>query len=109
MTGSEYFTFKRPEITKLFSQARRVYKSRELDILSHPKTKEYARLLIINPKKIGNAPQRNKVKRRLRALFHENDLFNKSHDMVIIVKKDGVELPFDILKKIVCSCASLQS
>jgi len=107
MAISELFTFKRPEITRLFKQARRIYRSRELDILSTPKSKEYARLLIITPKKIGNAPQRNKIKRRLRALFYENRLFYGITDMAVIIKKEGANLSFDELKKRVTSCAKL--
>lgn len=91
----------------LFSRARRIYKSRELDVLSSPKKKEFARLLIITPKKIGNAPQRNMMKRRLRAIFYENLLFNGTNDLVAIVKKEALTLPFENLKATICSCASL--
>ncbi len=106
MSGVAYHTFKRPEISRLFKQARRIYKSCELDVLSAPRVKEYARLLIITPKKIGNAPQRNKIKRRLRAIFYENDLFERSTDMVVIIKKEGVDMPFDELKRILIDCAT---
>ena len=106
MSGSAYHTFSRPEISRLFKQARRIYKSRELDVLSAPRTREYGRLLIITPKKIGNAPQRNKVKRRLRAVFYENRLFESNRDLVAIIKKDGVSLPFEKLQKIITQCAS---
>ena len=106
MSGIAYHTFKRPEISRLFKQARRIYKSRELDVLSAPRAKEYARLLIITPKKIGNAPQRNRVKRRLRALFYENKLFEGSTDMVAIIKKEGIDMPFEELKKVMIECAT---
>lgn len=109
MTGSELFTFKRPEISQLFKQARRIYKSRELDVLSYPKSKAFARLLIITPKRIGNAPQRNKVKRRLRAIFYENQLFNGTTDLIAIVKKDGINLPFEELAQRIIPCASLST
>ncbi len=106
MSGIAYHTFKRPEISRLFKQARRIYKSRELDVLSAPRAKEYARLLIVTPKKIGNAPQRNKIKRRLRAIFYENDLFDGTTDMIVIIKKEGVDMPFEELKRVIIDCAS---
>jgi len=105
MTGKAYFTFKRPEISLLFKQARRIYKSRELDVLSAPRAMDYARLLIITPKRIGNAPLRNKIKRRLRALFYENHLFEGPADMVIIIKKEGATLPFESLHAVLLKCA----
>jgi len=106
MSGTAYHTFKKPEISRLFKQARRIYRSRELDILSAPRAKEYARLLIITPKKIGNAPQRNKIKRRLRAIFYENNLFESAADMIAIAKKDSIDIPFEALKKVLVRCAT---
>lgn len=106
MPGSTYHTFKKPEISRLFKQARRIYKSNELDVLAIPRAKDYARLLIITPKKIGNAPVRNKIKRRIRAIFYENSLYQNNHDLIVIIKKDGTLLSFSDLSTIIIACSN---
>lgn len=47
-------------------------------------------------KKIGNAVQRNKIKRQLRNIVDNNKyLFPNFHNYIIIVKKEILDLSFD--------------
>lgn len=90
----------KPEIAKVFKQARRCLKHSGLDILLHQKMYEKGRLLVVTPGKIGNAAQRNKVRRRLKALFYEDKFMDQAYDCIIVVKKDGISFTFEQLQEL---------
>jgi len=85
-------------IDELFKKARRVIAHPGLHILIAPKTAEFGRILIIASRKTGNAPERNKIRRRLKSIFYEERLYEKGLDCIVIVKKDGIAIPFAGLK-----------
>lgn len=89
------------EIDRLFKQARRVYRGEGLDIAVAPKSAEYARLLIIIPKKVGSAPERNRIRRRIKAIFYEHQLYHQSRDYIFFIKPPAVALDFEQLKSII--------
>lgn len=89
------------EIDYLFSHARRVIKHQSCTILLAPRQKEYGRVLIIASRKVGNAPERNLVRRRIKSIFYEEKLFDSSFDCVVIVYKKAVLLPFEQLKNLI--------
>jgi len=91
--------FSQLEISRLFAGAKRVLRHQSLDILLSPTLSgPLGRILVVTPRRIGNAPQRNKVRRRLKALYYETELFKKGYDCAVIVKRDGVDLSFEELK-----------
>jgi ribonuclease P protein component len=92
--------FERKEITHLFANAKRTVKSPAFDLLKSPTLKEFGRILIITSRKVGNAPERNQVRRRLKALFYEYEYYKKPYDWAIIIKKAAIALSFDVLKKL---------
>lgn len=92
----------RKEIEILFKQAKRVYKNSGLDILVTPRSHhDYARLLIIIPKRVGNAPQRNLLRRRIKAIFFENKLFSGNFDWLFIVKPSLSLVSFATLQELI--------
>lgn len=91
-------SFSRKEIDIFFKSARAVFKSPAFTILVAPRTQQHARLLIVTPRKVGNAPERNKLKRRLRAIFYEEKLFLGLYDMGVIARKQAIVLSFAQLK-----------
>jgi|SRR5579872_4856778 len=93
-------SFSTREIRHIFSVARRVVHHPGLDILIAPKSGPIARLLVVTPRRVGNAPERNKIRRRLKAIFHEEKLAQGILDCVVVVKVTGKELTFDELKKL---------
>jgi ribonuclease P protein component len=97
----ELSKFSESEIPKLLKSARRVVKHPGLDFLVAPKAHELARILVITPKRVGNAPERNKVRRRIKALFYEAGLPQGLYDCIAIIKKDGAQLPYEELQKII--------
>ncbi|MCA9769792.1 ribonuclease P protein component [Candidatus Dependentiae bacterium] len=92
--------FTKKEIKQFFSSARATYKSPELTILVRQKTDSHARILIVASRKVGNAPQRNKLKRQLRAIFYEEKLFQGNLDCAVLLRKKAQELLFKQLKEI---------
>lgn len=92
-------SFDRREITELFKSARRVLRHPIFDLLVAPKAQHNARILVTTPKRIGNAPARNKIRRQIKALFYEEKLFEQKYDCVVVVKNlEGIT--FDILKNL---------
>jgi ribonuclease P protein component len=54
-----------------------------------PNRLSHSRMAVVTSKKVGNAVQRNKIRRRMRALFRRNkDLLIYPVDLLLIAKKD---------------------
>ena len=90
--------FTKSEIDYLFQHARCIVKNEFCTILLAPRQKEFGRVLIVASLKVGNAPQRNLIRRRIKAIFYEEKLFQHSFDCVMIMHKKAVELSFEQLK-----------
>ncbi|MCK5632310.1 ribonuclease P protein component [bacterium] len=82
------------DVSKIFKKARRALRHPGLDILCHPTSKPTGRILVVTSRKTGGAPQRNLIRRRIKAIFHENQLFNRGFDVIVIIKKPGINLDF---------------
>jgi ribonuclease P protein component len=97
--------FTKKEIDLLFQTGKAVYKSKEFVILTAPCLVSSGRILLITSRKVGNAPERNLLRRRGRAIFYEEKLFELHKHCVVIFKAPAKNLSFDqfkaILKKVV--------
>ena len=100
--------FKRKEIDLLFQTAQPVYKSKEFTILSAPCILSFGRILLITSRKVGNAPERNLLRRWGRAIFYEEKLFEKKKDLAVIFRSSAKNLTFDQFKQILKKTSSLQ-
>lgn len=90
--------FTKAEIDTAFKTARRVVKHPGLHLLLAPAQQENGRILLIVSKKVGNAPERNLIKRRLKSVFFTEKLFKKGYDCIAIAKPGAAVLSFDELK-----------
>lgn len=91
--------FKAREVEQFFNQIKFRYRKVGLEILLAPRSLDYGRLLISVPRRAGNAPQRNRFKRRIKAIYYESKLFELPFDWAVIVKgKDAALTDFTILK-----------
>jgi len=95
--------FTKCEIDYLFQHARSVFKDQSCTILMAPRQKEFGRILIITSRKVGNAPQRNLIRRRIKSIVYEEKLFNCNVDCAVIVYKKAITLSFEELKIIIIS------
>lgn len=93
--------FSKHEIDSLFQHARRIAKTPACTILCAPRQLDFGRILIITSRKVGNAPQRNLIRRRIKALFYEEKLFESLFDYAIIAQKKLNDLSFSELKNII--------
>jgi ribonuclease P protein component len=100
--------FTQHEVNTLFKNARRVAKHTELHILLAPQQKDFGRILIVASRKVGNAPTRNKIRRRLKAIFYEQKLYQKGYDCLIIVKRECAQLTFAALQEILVKAYAQQ-
>lgn len=93
--------FTQREIDYLFKNARRVFRSELCTILLAPRQAEFGRILIVASRKVGNAPQRNLIRRRIKSIFYEEKLYERNFDCVIIVQKKATDLSFAQLKDLI--------
>jgi ribonuclease P protein component len=100
--------FRSNEIKQLFKNIKLRFKKMGLEILLAPRSLDYGRVLLSVPKRSGNSPQRNKLKRRTKAIFYESKLFELNFDWVVIVRsKEVVKINFPTLKKIIIDIANV--
>lgn len=99
ITGS-LSRFTKKEVDAFFKVARRVVRHHGLYILVAPAQRDYGRILVIASRKVGNAPTRNKVRRQFKAIFYEQSYYTRGLDCVIIMKKEGAQLPFATLQEL---------
>lgn len=92
-------SFTRKEVTELFAHADALSRNPIFTLLVAPQVKEFGRILIVTPRRVGSAPERNLLKRRVRALFYEEKLFKRGHDCIIIFKKGAADISFEELQQ----------
>jgi ribonuclease P protein component len=86
--------FSKREVDLIFKTINFRYSSRNLLFLRAPRLYNYGRILVIASKKVGTAPQRNRIKRQLKALFYENKFFLLPFDIVVLVRPYACLLTF---------------
>lgn len=88
---------KRYEFRQVQLNGRRIHTPHFL-IVVLPNTSSHTRLGITVTKKVGNAVQRNRIKRVAREVFRRNrSLFPAGHDVVLIAKRGATDLDYDSL------------
>jgi len=93
--------FTQPEIKELFSKSRLILRNQAFTLLMAPQDGQYGKILLIASRRVGNAPQRNKLKRRARALFYEEKLYQKGYDCILIFKKNAPLLSYEEFKNLI--------
>src|SRR5574337_374112 len=93
--------FTKREIDFFFEHARRVFRDASCTILLAPRQAGFGRVLVIASRKVGNAPERNLIRRRIKSLFYEEKLYERAFDCAIIVQKKMVELSFAEVKELI--------
>lgn len=92
--------FTQQEIVLLRTQAKAALRDAAFVLLYAPRTKEYGRILIVIPKKVGNAPVRNKLRRQIKSIFYEEKFYEGKFDWVAIVKPTAAQLSFAHIKEL---------
>ena len=99
------FNFSKSEIDKAFQNSSLVDQILGLKLLASSQIKEqespqkHGKLLVVIPGKAGKAHERNLIKRRVKAIYYEEKLYQKPIISILLVYKQAKELNFDELKK----------
>ncbi|MGD8608057.1 MAG: ribonuclease P protein component [Myxococcales bacterium] len=90
---------KRYEFRQVQHNGRRIHTEHFLIVLQ-PNASSNTRLGITVTKKVGSAVQRNRIKRVVREVFRRNRaLFPPGHDVVLIAKRNAVDLGYESLRE----------
>lgn len=98
--------FRPDEIDSLWKKARRVITHDGLHLLKAPRSQELARILMVIPKRVGNAPMRNRLRRQIRHIFYETKLFEGDADWIVIARPGAHEIPFATLQDLFAQAQS---
>lgn len=93
--------FSKKEIDELFATGKAILKNKELVFITAPCFLPYGRVLLITSRKVGNAPQRNRLRRQSRAIFYEQRLFTLGYNAIIIFKAPATHLEFAQLQTMI--------
>lgn len=89
---------KKNDFSSLYKKGYR-YRGRYFNLVYYSSNLSYSRMAVVVSRKVGNAVERNKVKRRLRDLFRRNKgLLKEALDMLIIAKPEIRDLSWPALK-----------
>ena len=101
---SQISRFCKKEAVQLLLLAKRTCRYPGLDIKSAPKIGDFGRILVITPAKSGSAPERNLIRRRLKAIFYEEKLYTSSFSWIIFIKRESQAYTFLQLKELLTAC-----
>ena len=90
---------KHKDFTALYKKGKR-YKGKYFILINYPNELGFSRFAVVASKKTGSAVKRNRIKRRMRALFRRN----KNHliipmDLIVIAKTDLSSAPWKDLEE----------
>jgi ribonuclease P protein component len=88
------------EVRTVFAQGKRYTFDPGLTFIIAPRLGNKGRLLVITPRKLGNAIERNTLRRRLKAAFFELGLYTSSFDCLVLARRKAVALPYQLLKNL---------
>ncbi len=79
---------KKKDFSHLYKKGKR-YKGKYLNLIYLANDLNFSRMAVVIGGKAGNAVKRNKVKRRIRALFRRNkNLLKSPYDIIVIARKE---------------------
>lgn len=93
------FRFSRQEVQDSFKHCVLKTRYHGLKVLQDTRPgREYGKLLVVTPKASGKAHDRNLLRRRLKAIFYEQQLYKIPVITVIIVNNRAININFETLK-----------
>lgn len=81
--------FSKRELDHFFAIAKCAKKNQAFTFLTAPSHCPFGRILIVASRKYGNAPERNKLRRRLKAIFLKHELYQHQVDIAVIARPTG--------------------
>ncbi len=95
---ARYITqFSRKEIIALLKNAQFLYRAFGLTLKKASTENSVGKILIITPKKTGSAPQRNRLRRRIKALFYQKKYYNLGYNFIVYCSRESALLDYQTL------------
>lgn len=101
--------WKKQEAAEVIRRSRTVLKTPYIDIRKAHKQGVNARILIVTPRKSGNAVHRNLFRRRLYSWFYENQLNKGDYDWIFFAKPGISCLTYDDIIALYAQALALSS
>lgn len=98
--------FTQGEIQRLFQNSERVAGVPGIEIRKAPQQREYGRILIVTPRRVGKASIRNKIRRQIKAIFYEQQLYKNGSDFAVLVRPGADSLSFDDIKQLLLTACA---
>ncbi len=99
------YLFTKKEVTQAFTQAQLKGYYHGLKLLEAPlnactnqSNEQHGKLLIVTPRAAGKAHDRNLIRRRVKAIFYTEKLYQKPVIWILLVRSKAIDLDFDRLK-----------
>lgn len=90
--------FTKKEIDQLWKSAHPALKHGGFLLLKAPAQGPFGRILLVVSKKVGKAPVRNKLRRRIKAIFYENKIYDQPFDWIFFARPSATTLSFQELE-----------
>jgi len=99
----QLFSLSRAEIDKAFKSSQPILKQKGFKVLRaslfdvcafEDPTKSFGKLLIVTPRRVGKAHERNLIRRRLKNIFYTQKLFKAKFVWIILVYPEAKNLDF---------------
>jgi len=89
---------KKKEFSELYKRGR-CARGKYFNLIYLPNSLGHCRMAVVTSRKVGNAVERNKIRRRARELFRRNkDLLGIPLDILLIAKKEIRSAPWAVLR-----------
>lgn len=99
--------FNPDQIRTLYRSAKTVVKEPGIEIRRAPQqNKDLSKTLIVIPRAVGTAVERNLLRRQIKSIFYQDRLFENPFDLLILLKKGGTQLSFDQLTQLLTNAVS---
>ena len=95
------------EVRIAFAQGRRYSFDPGLTFIISPSQTGKGRILVITPRKLGNAIERNTLRRRLKSAYYELELDTKNLDCLVLSRRKAVALPYQKLSSLLLEAFTL--
>jgi ribonuclease P protein component len=96
-------SFAQQEAALFFQHARRVARYPAFDILLAQCRDVSPKLLVVTSRHLANASERNRIRRRIKAIFHECQPLSPAYDCALIIKKPALLLSYVQLMELIIS------
>lgn len=68
-------------------------------VVGEPTNRDHGKLLIITPRAAGKAHQRNLLRRRIKSIYYQHELYKTPIYHLLVVYKEATRLTYDQLKE----------